>query len=350
MANREAKYEFQVGFLRRIQRLLAEGGFVATYKFALLHAIADLCIECDAADDGTLKLTVDQLAEKFIHLYWRQVQHYPIRGVADDLVLKQNTGKQAAVINALRELHPEYHNRLPRLKSDSREWKKAVKTVGGTIKVMPLWKLQTIGERTIEFMYSNNRGADHIVLKPGVAGCFRAFHGLIIELVRGAWIRYIRRHNDEVRQSLELYGFLFGSERANLDGYRMVLEYLEGKRCFYCSGSIRGDPHVDHFIPWSRYPNDLGHNLVLAHGKCNSRKSDYLAAEEHLENWIGRNMERGLELEEAFRKTGLDSDRDASVRVARWAYEELEKVEGEVWVREKELRRLGEGWKEVLSV
>ena len=32
-------------FLRKIQRLLSEGEFVATCKLALLQALADLCVE-----------------------------------------------------------------------------------------------------------------------------------------------------------------------------------------------------------------------------------------------------------------------------------------------------------------
>jgi hypothetical protein len=36
--------EEQVQFLRNVQRLLAEGLFVASYKFALLHALADLAV------------------------------------------------------------------------------------------------------------------------------------------------------------------------------------------------------------------------------------------------------------------------------------------------------------------
>jgi 5-methylcytosine-specific restriction endonuclease McrA len=41
-------------------------------------------------------------------------------------------------------------------------------------------------------------------------------------------------------------------------------------------------PHVDHFIPWSRYPNDAIENLVVAHERCNGRKSDFLAASDHV--------------------------------------------------------------------
>jgi len=29
---------------------------------------------------------------------------------------------------------------------------------------------------------------------------------------------------------------------------------------------------IDHFAPWSRYPRDLAHNLVLAHKVCNRQK------------------------------------------------------------------------------
>ena len=44
--------EEQVLFLRNIQRLLAEGQFVASYKFALLHALADLAV-LKGDDSGT---------------------------------------------------------------------------------------------------------------------------------------------------------------------------------------------------------------------------------------------------------------------------------------------------------
>jgi hypothetical protein len=36
--------EEQVQFLRNVQRLLAEGLFVASYKFALVRALADLAV------------------------------------------------------------------------------------------------------------------------------------------------------------------------------------------------------------------------------------------------------------------------------------------------------------------
>ena len=66
----------ELEFLRKLQRLLAEGDFVATYKFALLNALADLSLEREPAADGSLRLPVSAIAEKFIEYYWPQARPY----------------------------------------------------------------------------------------------------------------------------------------------------------------------------------------------------------------------------------------------------------------------------------
>lgn len=64
----------QLAFITYLQRILVEGDFVATYKFALLHALADICIEQMPADStaaAATRISMDQLAGKFIELYWQ---------------------------------------------------------------------------------------------------------------------------------------------------------------------------------------------------------------------------------------------------------------------------------------
>jgi hypothetical protein len=85
----------QLGFLSKLQRLFAEGDFTATYKYALLIAMADLAIE--VSDD---RLTHQALAAKFIELYWQQSAPYG-SGRGEPAVLIQNTGTQAAVVSAI---------------------------------------------------------------------------------------------------------------------------------------------------------------------------------------------------------------------------------------------------------
>jgi len=61
-----ANSDQQIQFLTNLQRLLGEGSFVSTYKYALLMALADLSIELGQDDDSTLTLSTPQIAEKFI--------------------------------------------------------------------------------------------------------------------------------------------------------------------------------------------------------------------------------------------------------------------------------------------
>jgi hypothetical protein len=62
----------QVAFLGKVERILSEGQFVGTYKFALLLAIADLAVKLGSDDGSELDLPIRAIAEEFIELYWRQ--------------------------------------------------------------------------------------------------------------------------------------------------------------------------------------------------------------------------------------------------------------------------------------
>lgn len=60
---------------------------------------------------------------------------------------------------------------------------------------MPLWKLQTVGQERLDFLYENTGSETAIELRAGIVYCFRKFHALISDLVRGAWVRYVRQQN-----------------------------------------------------------------------------------------------------------------------------------------------------------
>lgn len=174
-----------------------------------------------------------------------------------------------------------------------------------------------------------------IELKPGIAYCFRRFHGLVTDLVQGAWIRFIRKlpaNQKSLGQASDLAEFLFGSERADLSAFRPILRDLQSDLCFYCERPLQRDGDaVDHFIPWAWYPADLGHNFVLAHSGCNSSKSDRIASYEHLERWCARNAEHGHQLAAEFEQRSLLFDMPASCGITRWAYDQVEISQAKVW-------------------
>jgi hypothetical protein len=66
----------QLEFLSKIQRLLGEGQFTATYKYALLLAIADICVEDGEDSASPFEIYTWKIAEKFITYYWPQVRPY----------------------------------------------------------------------------------------------------------------------------------------------------------------------------------------------------------------------------------------------------------------------------------
>lgn len=112
------------------------------------------------------------------------------------LILQQNTGKQAAVISQIAQSQQECGGSLIRLKrSASDRWSTLVAEVDQVVRTMPLWKLQTVGNEPLEFLYENLGRGNRITLKPGVAYCFRAFYELIRDLIQGVWVRFVQKLN-----------------------------------------------------------------------------------------------------------------------------------------------------------
>jgi 5-methylcytosine-specific restriction endonuclease McrA len=337
----------EVSFLRKLQRLLEEGDFVATYKFALLQALADLSVENEPEAKGTLAISLEQLAEKFIEYYWRQARPY-----RDGIALLQNSGKQAAILNRVAHAHGRYEVSLGAARRDAKGWQELVASVAATIETMPLWKLQVIAGRTEEFLYRRETfQCGRLVLEPGIAKCFRSFHPFIVNMVRGAWVDHllrIRTNQGLVGEQGDLSEFLFGSERRPLNDFRAILREHQSGKCFYCDQGVPGAGALDHFVPWIRYPVDLGHNFVFAHPKCNSRKRDYLAHPDHLLRWREQNLDCGDELATKFDRIKLRHEADRSRKIAHWAYEQAELAQARVWIAADEFAGLGGEWRQAL--
>jgi hypothetical protein len=341
----------QIEFLVNIQRLLKEGAFVATYKYALLTAIADLCVEKGDDTGSPLKLRISEIAEKFIVYYWRQTTPYvpPAAGMEtrNGTILQQNTGSQAEIVQLIARIR-ESHRDLQRLAGGaSQDWKRLVNAVSATIIKQPLWKLQTVGNKHLEFLYSNAEKTDVIVLKDGVTFCFRKFYPLVTDLVRESWARYIRRFNHSVLgTTTDLHEFLFGTDRVSLSNYIPILWDLQKGSCFYCETVLReGSTDVDHFIPWAVYPFDLGHNFVLAHERpCNSKKADILASVDHLNKWAERNAVLRDELSLRFDSAHIVHNLHVSTRITQWAYQQTFATKGLTWKTGNQLVHLPADW------
>ena len=337
--------EDQVQFLLKIQRLLGEGLFSATYKYALLTALADLSVEIGDDSGIALEIDAEKIAEKFIEYYWRQT--LPFLG---SVVLRQNTGKPPVVVTLLLQIRNKYGDCLADAQRDLAVWRPLAQQVANNIRTMPLRYLQNVGRERIPFLYDPPQGIAPrtIRLYPGVAFCFRRFHGLIAELVEAGWTKWVRQQNLQViGESADLHEFLFGAKRATLLRLQGPLRELQRDLCFYCRQPMR-QADVDHFVPWALYPLDLGHNFVLAHKECNSAKRDLLASEEHLSIWVERNRSHGEELGKEFDRVGVIHNLGSTTKIAHWAYSSASVASGLTWQTKQTLVPLRGEWRTLL--
>ena len=312
----------QLKFLKNIQLILQSGSFSSTYKFALLISLSRLAIEKGEDSGEQLVLEYSDIAEKFIELYWKQAVPYTFNDEGQ-LILNQNNGKQAAIVNRIIELRQIYSS-LGLLRRDSAVWSKLVKDVARTVKEMPVRYLQNMNGQNFEFLYQLDQCGKQLILLPQVMFCLRQFSEIVEELCQKRWIDYIRKNSTNapvLNQLPNLEQFMFEPNRNQLNAVVNVLVELQECKCFYCNKSVKkGSYAVDHFIPWSMYPSDTGHNFVLADSSCNSKKSNLLASNEFLHKWQERNEEHNLIIVDRISVLGFLTDKERSHKVAEWAY------------------------------
>lgn len=341
--------EQQLTFLSNIQRILDEGSFVATYKYALILSLADYAVKYGDDSGKPLRLTTRQIAESFIEYYWRQAVPFAHRAADSSSLqwLKHSPGNQPVILTRIVELHDAFNGSMSIAKRHSQLWGALVKSVATTISIMPLWKLQVIGRSTLPFLYLQHGKGSDIDLLPGVVFNFRRFYDLIRNLVQGAWTTHVRRINSSALGQRDLADFLFGAERSGQPGLRSLLRYVQSDSCFYCDGRLREAGEIDHFVPWSRYPIDLGHNFVLAHASCNRSKRDFLPAQQHLERWQKRNHDLGDSLSLEFDERGILHDVTATEKIAFWAYNQAEGAKSNLWHQSKIIQPIQPSWREM---
>ena len=183
-----------------------------------------------------------------------------------------------------------------------------------------------------------------------MAYCLRAFYGLLRDLIQGAWVRFVQKLNaNRLGNITDLGTFLFGQERASLDAYRPILMDVQHGTCLYCRKPLPRQIEVDHFVPWSRYPDRSGPQLRAGPRQLQQRQvrlpgrrrpsGGMERAERVTPGGTADPAPRGGA---ALRSLGFDPGR-------QWAYEQTENANGQVWVMEKVLRHLGPTWRQCLS-
>lgn len=302
-----------IAFAEKVLALLDQGSFTSTYKFAVLLGLMDLVVEqADSSGHLALMVTTRQLAEKIVEVYWAHtVEFMPINAVP-----RQNTRGQAEIISVVKRFREksQYATLFKAKRHNTASYQGLLDKVERKLIEMPLPRLQYFGKQEQRFIYdiswdvsiADNLNVvtayqrkqpsdfdNRIHLAPNVADYLVALNGLLRPLIQRTWALQVAKinHLDEFR----LEHYLFESKRAAISQFSEGLSEIQFHNCFYCDKPFgrnqKKRPEVDHFIPWSRYPNDGLANLVVAHSACNLNKSDRIADLQHYMHWKERNSD-----------------------------------------------------------
>lgn len=284
-------------FLEKLLQLLGHGGFSATYKYAVLLALIDLCVE---AGEPPSVITTPQLARRVVELYWPQVRPWGEQGV-----LRQNAGSQAkiaALILDYRQLHAD-QLRPPRRDSDDPAAIRLFREVEWVLVEYPLPRVQRVGGGEERFLYEIGwddgiqkrafKAGDfdnRVLLRPEAAASLVNMAAILRPLIQQHWMAMVVSLN-HLHENI-IQDFLFGSDRAQLHKLRAPLLEIQSATCFYCDQPLVSHAaQVDHFLPWSRHPDDGLDNLVAAHDACNRDKLHFLADLDFAKRWQARNRD-----------------------------------------------------------
>lgn len=337
-----------VAFAERVLALLDDGSFSTTYKYALLLALIDGCLEHTSSSGAApTTLTTPQLARKVLELYWPHTAPFD---PSSSVVLRQSSRGQAEIVEAVRRYRASSASPMSPLSEararDPQGFTRLASAIEWKLVEMPLPRLQTVGSSATPFVYElgwtaaitkrefHSEAFDNRVLMLGRASEHLVrLAGLLRPLVQREWLARVARLNQ--LPEAHLADFLFGVSREALAPVRDELRELQHGRCFYCGGRLARDVHVDHFVPWARLPDNGIENLVVADAGCNRSKRAFLASADHVARWAARATTRARDLEEIAARRRWERDPERTAAIARALYLPLAE-DARLWQRGRE--------------
>jgi hypothetical protein len=210
-----------IAFAEKVLELLDEGRYTATYKYAVLLALMDTCLEHTQRSGAPPEMvTTRQLADKIVELYWPHT--VPFVGVAPATVLKQNTSGQAEMISAITRFRARHASdpSVPRWESRMRAPEayerlvRLVRLVEWKLIEMPLPRLQIMGQSHRPFIYEiywdqrveqrevtrylaagSSSFDNRVMLRPGVGEYLLQLNGLLRPLIQRRWAAMVAQLN-----------------------------------------------------------------------------------------------------------------------------------------------------------
>ena len=283
-------------FLEKMQWLIVNNDMTSSYKLALLLAVMRRALDPLQnyfVDAQTLRIPFDDLSREFLRLYWHQGRVYSETKVIVQLTNQQANLRIFGLIRKFCEAHAGRGELRFSQAAGLADFPALVRRC--TAEVVKKNPVKFIHGH--EFFFEVNKTRDGVCVSAQTTAYLRRFQPMLTELIESRWEAFVRglKSNRDIfgvnsRQSLRDFLFRPEGRDALEDAYVLLDRTCRQRHCFYCGANLsKSKVHVDHFLPFSRYYPTQAFNFVLACSNCNSSKSDYLAAADHVRHWIERN-------------------------------------------------------------
>jgi hypothetical protein len=346
--------------VERLLRVIDEGRRTATYKLALVTGLLDAIAELP----GDPEIPTRLIAERVVDLYYPQTREY-IDTAGGTRAIRQITMKSSPAIAAVAQFRSSIQPCAPSVTAartaNPTGWKRAVDEVESTFVRYPIPLMQVVGTQLVPFLYDvdwaegtavsslRRTVRDRVRLLDGVSERLVTLGPMLRPLIELHWVRDVARWSGIATEDEHLHRHMFGDERvAWPKGLVGNLAELQGGECSYCGARLGARQEIDHFLAWSRWPNDAVENLVVA-DRCNGAKSNHIAATTHLTRWRLRNEVRQRELTDLASVNRWESSPSRTWALVRSVYGYLP-TGTPLWVRDKTFELLDEPLNHLITI
>jgi len=260
-----------------IHHFFYHGKNTATYKFGLFKALLEVSITANEQ----FEISYDRLFYSYTKIYWNLIIGHGL--------WQTNSRTQVSSVQKVIEAFAQSHS----IPSDwNFEKLTDVQKVEIIQQVKRIGKKYVIGAMYGDFngdIYSFDLKREYLKIHPKYLQLFQTYKRILTNVANYQLALFLEKFNHVEKVQCLLTKVEFITARQSLREFQQLLQQAGIEQCFYCQKPLRQKIHVDHFIPWSYFQNDLLWNFVLACPSCNTRKNDKLAAPMYLETLIERN-------------------------------------------------------------
>ena len=270
----------------------------STYKYALFKVILDNIFTLNGF---TLSLKI--VENDFAKIYWNlvNVDHLPQR--------KDGVSSIERIVSSLVQKYPRVEG-IPFDSLSPRIRKEYLSKAG---KIPSKYVLGALYGDFNGKLYGFDKKEYSLVFNPCFVSYLQENKRVYDKLTFYQWMLFIEKRLKKTKAVMGSIGTRLDEvtkrDRSSLERFKKEIYQTEGEhRCFYCGKKLENSCHLDHFIPWSFYKQDVLWNFVCACPKCNESKNNRLAPDPYLHKLEERNeITSFIPLLHGYKRENLDN-------------------------------------------